>query len=124
MKKMLITTTVLAAAIFLTACSQQRNATSKKTQVVASPVATAVVAVKTPIAYSCSKNETALSALQKANHTVEIKQYSFGKVVTSIDGQVQGNNKYWSFAVNGKDAAVGAEAYKCKGTENISWELK
>jgi hypothetical protein len=148
MKKAFFSVLVVSSAILLTACTQQTKLIAEKNLVSVSPTTTASPSLvaspsaekspspelltatneksdqKNVITYTCLKNETALSALQKGNHQVETKQYSFGKTVISIDGKEQGNNKYWLFAINGQEATVGAEAYKCTGTEKITWELK
>lgn len=56
---------------------------------------------------------------------VEIKEYSFGKLVESIEGIKNGtNDKYWLFYVNGEEAKVGASDYKLKPTDKVEWKFK
>lgn len=73
--------------------------------------------------YKCEVGKSAFDVLnQKAK--VEFSESSFGKLVTSIDGNSQGGGKYWLYSVDEKEATVGATAYICIGKEEIKWELK
>lgn len=75
------------------------------------------------ISYNGVEGQTAL-ALLKASHSVETKSFSFGEMVTSVDGQaaVDGVN-FWEFLVNGEQATVGAGEYQTKATDKIEWRL-
>jgi hypothetical protein len=70
--------------------------------------------------YMCEAGKSALDNKDE----VEFDESSFGKLVTSINNQKQGNNKYWSYLIDGKEASVGASTYICQGGEEIKWELK
>lgn len=62
--------------------------------------------------------------LLKRHATVQTKHYSFGDLVTSING-IQGNGpKYWTFYINGKPANVGAGAYVTKAGDTLTWKLQ
>jgi|GEM_PF-2485692 hypothetical protein len=77
------------------------------------------------ITYDCEGAGTAFDGLVKAAAgKVETKDYSFGKMVNSINGISGGtNNKYWIYFVDGKSASVSADNYKCQGNEKIEWKL-
>ena len=77
----------------------------------------------TEVSYHGKDGVNALSLLQKYT-TVKTKHYSFGDMVTSING-VSGNGpKYWTFYVNGKMASVGAGSYATKQSDTLSWKLQ
>lgn len=70
---------------------------------------------------------TALTILQQVgtanNLPVEIKHYDFGDLVTSIDGVAATDAKFWTFLINGKEAAVGAGAYQVKEGDTIGFRF-
>lgn len=70
------------------------------------------------------EGDTVLDLLIKTKNP-EIKEYSFGKAVESIDGIKNGmDKKYWIYSVNGKEANVGAGDYKLTQGDKIVWEHK
>lgn len=76
------------------------------------------------IRYQGVDGKTALELL-KASHNVETKQFSFGEMVTGIDGVSPDPNKaFWSFYVNGKMSDVGASTYVTKSSDVIEWKLE
>jgi hypothetical protein len=77
----------------------------------------------TQISYHGENGVNALKLLdEKAK--VQSKHYSFGDLVTAIDG-VSGNGpKYWIFYVNNKEASVGAGSYITKSSDVITWKLQ
>lgn len=77
----------------------------------------------TQISYN---GQTGIDALQLLkNHAVVVtKHYSFGDMVTSINGTVGKGPKYWTFYVNGQEASVGAGSYVTKSTDTIMWKLQ
>jgi hypothetical protein len=77
----------------------------------------------TQISYS-GKTGTNAFVLLKSHATVESKHYSFGDLVTSINGVAGNGPKYWTFYVNGKEASVGASAYVTKNGDTITWKLQ
>jgi hypothetical protein len=77
----------------------------------------------TQISYNGQNGVNAYVLLQK-HATVQAKHYSFGYLVTSIDGVIGNGPKYWTFYVNGKEAAVGASLYITKNSDTISWKLQ
>ena len=87
------------------------------------PVITTEQAQTTYVQYQGVEGKNALDLL-KQYAKVETKSYSFGDLVTSING-TQGNGpQYWSFYVNGKLSEVGAGSYVTKDTDSIEWKLQ
>jgi hypothetical protein len=77
----------------------------------------------TDVKYKGVEGKNALDLLKKYAK-VETKHYSFGDLVTSING-TQGNGpKYWSFYLNGKMSDVGAGAYTTHSGDSIEWKLQ
>lgn len=68
------------------------------------------------------EGQTALDLL-KATHQVEVKSYSFGDMVTGIDGNKSDAKHFWEFFVNGKSSNVGAGSYQLKDGDKIEWKL-
>ncbi|MDB5184975.1 MAG: hypothetical protein JWN38_783 [Candidatus Saccharibacteria bacterium] len=77
----------------------------------------------TQISYNGKKGVTAYALLQKYA-TVQAKHYSFGDLVTAVNGVAGNGPKYWTFYVNGKQANVGASAYVTKDSDKIMWKLQ
>jgi hypothetical protein len=77
----------------------------------------------TQISYDGQNGVNAYVLLQK-HATVQAKHYSFGYLVTSIDGVAGNGPKYWTFYVNGKAATVGASSYVTKNSDKIAWKLQ
>ncbi len=77
----------------------------------------------TQISYNGQNGVNAYVLLQK-HATVQAKHYSFGYLVTSIDGVVGNGPKYWTFYVNDKQASVGASSYVTKNSDRITWKLQ
>ncbi len=77
------------------------------------------------VSYNCEKNSSAFDGLIKETKgNVETKDYSFGKMINSINGVSGGtDNKYWIYFVDGKSASASADNYKCQGQEKIEWKL-
>jgi hypothetical protein len=77
----------------------------------------------TQISYN-GQNGINAYVLLKKHATVQAKQYSFGYLVTSIDGVVGNGPKYWTFYVNDKESSVGASSYITKNSDRITWKLQ
>jgi len=77
----------------------------------------------TQLSYRGQNGKNAL-ALLKQHASVQTKHYSFGDLVTSINGTAGNGPKYWTFYVNGKQASVGAGAYTTKDSDKIMWKLQ
>lgn len=74
--------------------------------------------------YTLVKDETALSLLSRTQK-IEVKTYSFGTLVESIDGIKNGNeNKYWLFYVNAKESKMGAGDYKLQPNDTVEWRYQ
>ena len=68
---------------------------------------------------------TALSVLE-SNFLVTKKEYSFGALVTGIDGLEQNasTNRYWQYYVDGTLASVGAGDFKIERDSLIEWRYE
>ena len=77
----------------------------------------------TQISYQGQSGKNALDLL-KQHAKVQTKHYSFGDLVTSINGVAGNGPKYWTFYVNGKMASVGASSYTTKSSDSIMWRLQ
>lgn len=77
----------------------------------------------TEVSYHGENNANALTLLKKYAQ-VQTKHYSFGDMVTSINGIAGNGPKYWTFYVNGKEASVGAGSYTTKSSDTIAWKLQ
>jgi hypothetical protein len=75
------------------------------------------------IKYNGQSGVDALTLLKK-HASVHTKHYSFGDLVTSINGTAGNGPKYWTFYLNGKEASVGAGSYVTKSTDKIEWRLQ
>ncbi len=71
-------------------------------------------------------NTTAFDLFAIGDIEIEYDDYSFGKLVTSIDGVKQGgdDDKYWIFYVNGKLSQTGADSYILKPGDEIRWRYE
>ena len=76
----------------------------------------------TTIEYQGQDGQTALDLLKNA-HRVEAKHYSFGDLVTSIDGIAPDSKHFWSFYINGQFSQVGASTYVTKSSDQIKWQI-
>ena len=77
----------------------------------------------TYISYHGVEGQTALALLKK-HAAVGVKHYSFGDLVTSINGTPGSGPKYWTFYINGKESQVGASTYQTKSSDTLSWKLQ
>lgn len=77
----------------------------------------------TYISYHGVDGQDALTLLKK-HATIGVKHYSFGDLVTSINGNAGNGPKYWTFYINDKEAQVGAGSYKTKASDILSWKLQ
>lgn len=112
-------TTALVAIVIIggAAVGIWSHGASPKAQIVTSQLQT------TDVKYKGVEGQSALNLLKKYTR-VETKHYSFGDLVTSINGTEGNGPKYWSFYINGKLADVGAGSYITKSTDNIEWKLQ
>lgn len=76
------------------------------------------------INYKCEKDKTAFDLLKKNSKSVETKDYSFGRLVTSINDIKGGQSgKYWTYFIDDKSATVSADNYKCQNNEKVEWKF-
>ena len=76
------------------------------------------------ISYQCPGGKTALEALKEKATKVEVKSYSAGQMVESINGLKNGDGgKYWTYLIGDVSPNVGADLYRCRGTEMIEWRF-
>jgi hypothetical protein len=120
---------VVAGLIFLLGLNRMlRNAESPKTE--PTPTNTQknnapTTEASTNLTYNCEPGKTAFDLLEEISTTrPETKDFSFGKQILSINGIEQGNDKYWLYLVDEKEATVSADNYTCQADELIKWELK
>ncbi|MBX4186889.1 MAG: DUF4430 domain-containing protein [Candidatus Doudnabacteria bacterium] len=76
-----------------------------------------------PVEYAGQDGKNALDLL-KQSHRVEVKSYSFGDMVMSIDSIAPDAKHFWAMYVNGQLSQVGASQYISKSTDRISWKLE
>jgi hypothetical protein len=79
-------------------------------------------AVPSAIEYNGVDGKNALELL-KASHNVEVNHYSFGDLVTGIDGVMPDANHFWAMYVNGEFSQVGASQYITKSPDTIKWQI-
>ena len=77
----------------------------------------------TQISYHGHDGVDALTLL-KQKAAVQVKHYSFGDQVISINGTSGNGPKYWTFYINNKEATVGAGAYTTKDGDTLTWRLQ
>lgn len=77
----------------------------------------------TELTYKGQSGVDALTLL-KRHAAVQTKHYAFGDMVVSINGVSGTGPKYWTFYTNGHEAAVGAQAYVTKSSDNLTWRLQ
>jgi hypothetical protein len=77
----------------------------------------------TQISYPGQNGKSAMTLL-KSFASVKVRHYSFGDLVTSING-VSGNGpKYWTLFVNKRESSVGADIYITKNADTLTWKLQ
>lgn len=74
------------------------------------------------IEYQGQDGKNALELLQ-ANHRVDVQHFSFGDLVTGIDGITPDAKHFWAMYVNGQFSQLGASAYATKSTDTIKWQI-
>ena len=74
------------------------------------------------IEYKGVDGKNALELLQ-TSHRVDVKHYSFGDLVTGIDGIQPDSSHFWAMYVNGNFSQVGASSYVTKSSDTIKWEI-
>lgn len=78
----------------------------------------------TDIEYFGSPNTFQLLQAILGPDQVEYEQFSFGKMIKSLQGvEADGVKNYWGFLINGEPALVGAEDYTLKPGDQISFQL-
>jgi uncharacterized membrane protein len=123
MKKLSKLSLLLFVIVFLSAgcMGTPRDGTTTQTYQKAEESLQVTQAVK----YEGETGKTALAILKEKYNGVEIKDFSFGQMVTAIDGKKAEDGKnFWAFYVNGVQAQVGAGSYQTKNGEQIEWKLE
>jgi hypothetical protein len=77
----------------------------------------------TQLSYHGQQGQNALALLKK-HAQVTTRHYSFGDLVTSINGVRGSGPKYWTFYINGKMAQTGAGSYATKNSDTLGWKLQ
>ena len=73
-----------------------------------------------------SSDMTVLAALKAtAGLTIETKTFTgIGDYVSAINGQSEGDGKYWLYSINGQEATEGVSTAKIKAGDTIEFNLK
>lgn len=116
--KINITAAVLIAALGLGSWAYVANSPSHKVTAV-----TNAQHQLTQLSYKGQAGQNALALLKK-HATITTKHYSFGDMVTSVNGVNGTGSKYWTFYINGKMAEVGASSYTAKNGDTLMWRLQ
>ncbi len=98
------------------------NATSVNTNLNLNTQTAPAEVPTTTVTYQGVDGKNALELLQ-ASHQVDVKHYSFGDLVTGIDGITPDSSHFWAMYVNGQFSQVGASAYQTKSTDSVKWEV-
>ena len=77
----------------------------------------------TVLSYHGQQGIDALTLLRR-HAAIGVRHYSFGDMVTSINGVTGAGPKYWTFYVNGTEATSGAGSYITKSSDTITWKLQ
>lgn len=117
-KNLIIAAAVVAAAAGGGAWAYVANAPSHKVAAI-----TNAQHQLAQISYRGQDGVDALTLL-KRHANVQTKHYSFGDLVTSINGSAGNGPKYWTFYINGKEASAGAGAYSSKSSDTLMWRLQ
>ena len=80
------------------------------------------LAITTTIEYPGQEGKNALELL-KAGHRVDTKNYSFGDMVTGIDGIIADSKHFWALYINDQFSQVGASSLITKSTDMIKWQI-
>ncbi|MBX4191344.1 MAG: DUF4430 domain-containing protein [Candidatus Doudnabacteria bacterium] len=75
------------------------------------------------ISYSGVEGKNALELL-RASHRVDVKSYSFGDMVTGIDGITPDTRHFWAMYVNGTMSQTGAGQFVTKKSDRIEWKIE
>lgn len=87
------------------------------------------VKVSTPTAeYSVNvpANSTVLNTMQTASQAglnFKTQEFSFGSFITEINGQAQGDGKFWTYKLNGVFANKGVSSQTVNNGDTVSWIL-
>jgi hypothetical protein len=86
--------------------------------------ATTPLLAETSVQYR--ENETAAEALVKivGESNVVYTHYSFGDMITGINGLNADDSHFWAFYINGVSATVGADTYKVKDSDKLSFRYE
>lgn len=87
------------------------------------PVPTVTPVTASTVSYRGVEGKTAMEILE-STHQVTKKEYSFGALVTGIDGTDTTSDKAWMFYVNGTQPAEGAGTYKTASSDTIEWRYE
>jgi LPXTG-motif cell wall-anchored protein len=79
---------------------------------------------ETPVQYG--ENETAAEALVNivGENNVAYTHYSFGDMITGINGLNADDSHFWSFYINGVSADVGPVTYKVQDSDKLSFRYE
>ena len=113
-----VVVTLLLSGLYIVTRSKGQNTKALEEDIIRTSVVERV-----QFGYACEKDRNAFELLDEQAE-IEFSDSSLGKLVTSINGETQRDNKYWLYSIDGQEATVGASNYTCYGEEQILWELK
>jgi hypothetical protein len=74
--------------------------------------------------YEVKPGESVLDLLSRTKK-IQVKEYSIGKMVVAIERLENGKDKkYWIYFINDQEAKIGANNYKLKIGEKVTWKFK
>ncbi len=123
-KILFLTLALFLSYIVLTILLQPRIKSALKVAVSPTPPITQGSPTNERLTYNCETGKTVFDLLQSQTTDLEVKEYSFGKLVTGINRLKNGTDGgYWTYFIDDKSASVSADNYKCRDRENIEWKF-
>lgn len=111
-------------AVFISACTQTPTAIPESTPTETEISAETNDEMVEMFEFVADEEDTnALQATQK-RATVELKEYDFGVMVESIDGQKANSEYYWSLYVNDAYGTAGASETTLVPGDKVTWKYE
>jgi len=125
-KKVSILFTVFLSTAVLAGCALFNQAPTNQSptpDLVSAPISPTPSQVVQPQTFEFTAQETDDNALQatQARTEVGMKQYDFGTMVESINGQPADQDHYWALYINDQYAQTGADKIELTAGDKIKW---